>query len=254
MRTLLKWAGWLAAIVVVSSLTRLARAYEPTAAYQQRVIRGFTVLVSTEARRQERELEEGLRELEQQLGRVVDVLPEKPLADLRRIRIWVEWRSPRDVTAEFHPSAAWLKENGYNPDKARCVEIGDVTRFVAWSRGEQPWMVMHELAHGYHFTVLGEHHQGIKDAFEAAKADGRYDSVAYVHGSQRKRAYALNDEKEYFAELTEAYLGKNDFYPFTRNDLAKHDPAGFRLMEQVWGAAQHEPAGQARDGRPASAE
>jgi hypothetical protein len=61
-----------------------------------------------------------------------------------------------------------------------------------------------------------------------------YDSVRYVHGGT-KRAYAAENPKEYFAELSEAYFGQNDFYPFTRADLKRHDGVGFRLMEQVWG-------------------
>lgn len=45
--------------------------------------------------------------------------------------------------------------------------------------------------------------------------------------------FILN-EKEYFAELTEAYFGKNDFYPFTRAELKTHDPKGYRMIEAVW--------------------
>jgi hypothetical protein len=41
--------------------------------------------------------------------------------------------------------------------------------------------------------------------------------------------------KEYFAELTEAYFGKNDFFPFERADLKKYDPTGYKLMQDVWG-------------------
>ena len=47
--------------------------------------------------------------------------------------------------------------------------------------------------------------------------------------------YALTNAKEYFAELSEAYFGRNDFYPFTRKELEKHDPAGYRLMRETWG-------------------
>jgi hypothetical protein len=235
MRVLIKLAGCIAAVLIVSSAVRRARAYDPTSAYEQRTVQGFPVLVSREALKHPRELDAAITELDAQLGRVIDVVGAEPLAALRRIRIWVEWRSPRNVTAEFHPSRAWLKENGYNPDKAGCVEIGDITRFVAWSRGEQPWMVMHELAHGFHFTVLGPDHEGIRAAYKQAVADGRYKSVDYVRGGPKQKAYALGDEKEYFAELTEAYLGKNDFYPFTREDLKKHDPVGYRLAAEVWG-------------------
>ena len=47
--------------------------------------------------------------------------------------------------------------------------------------------------------------------------------------------YGLNNHKEYFAESTEAYLGVNDFYPFVRAELQKHDPRMYKVMEAVWG-------------------
>jgi nucleoid-associated protein YejK len=49
------------------------------------------------------------------------------------------------------------------------------------------------------------------------------------------KAYALQNEKEYFAELTEAYLGKNDFYPFQRQELLNYDKNGYKVLEKVWG-------------------
>jgi hypothetical protein len=135
MRVLIRWAGFMAAVLVVSSLVRRARAFEPTDAYEERRMHGFTILVSRDALKHPRELDAAMTELDAQLGRIVDVVGPEPLAGLRKIRMWVEWRSPLNHTAEFHPSAAWLKVNGYNPEKAGCVEIGDITRFVAWSRG-----------------------------------------------------------------------------------------------------------------------
>ncbi len=49
------------------------------------------------------------------------------------------------------------------------------------------------------------------------------------------RAYALTNAKEYFAECTEAFFTKNDFFPFTRDELQKHDPEMFDLLTQLWG-------------------
>ena len=37
-------------------------------------------------------------------------------------------------------------------------------------------------------------------------------------------------------ELTEAYFGKNDYYPFTRDELEEFDPKGFELMQEAWGS------------------
>jgi len=52
-----------------------------------------------------------------------------------------------------------------------------------------------------------------------------------------ERAYAATNEREYFAETTEAFFGRNDFYPFTRADLEKHDPEMFHLLARVWGVS-----------------
>jgi hypothetical protein len=97
-------------------------------------------------------------------------------------------------------------------------------------------MVLHELAHAYHFLVLGERHPEIAAAYRQAVASRSYESVDYFGGGKR-RAYALVDEKEYFAELSEAYFCRNDYYPFTRADLQRHDPLGYELLQRVWGKA-----------------
>jgi len=45
----------------------------------------------------------------------------------------------------------------------------------------------------------------------------------------------LTNKKEYFSELTEAYFGRNDFYPFSRSDLKEYDPVGYQMMVDCWG-------------------
>ena len=40
---------------------------------------------------------------------------------------------------------------------------------------------------------------------------------------------------EYFAEGTEAYFDRNDFYPFVRAELKEHDPVLHDLLEEIWG-------------------
>jgi len=47
--------------------------------------------------------------------------------------------------------------------------------------------------------------------------------------------YAANNDKEYFAEGTEAYFYRNDFYPFVRAELKEHDPVLHDLLEEIWG-------------------
>jgi hypothetical protein len=49
---------------------------------------------------------------------------------------------------------------------------------------------------------------------------------------------------EYFAETTEAFFSRNDFFPFTREELKQHDPEMEKLLEQLWGS----PASRASTG------
>lgn len=205
----------------------------PTSLYKPESIQGFTILINPTVLNHRTDAQAMRKELTVQLTQITRVVPAKLLGQLRKVRIWVEWNRKINGAAEFHPSADWLRQNGYNPDKAGDIEISNARNFVHWSRSDQPWMVMHELAHAYHFRVLGETYAGIKAAYQQAQRRSLYQSVAYIKGGQ-KRAYALTNAKEYFAELSEAYWGKNDFYPFIRPELKQYDPVGYQLMQTVW--------------------
>ena len=98
----------------------------------------------------------------------------------------------------------------------------------------QPCVMLHELAHAYHDQVLDFEDRQIKDRFAAAKDAGLYGSVLHIDGRERKH-YALTDHKEFFADMTDAYVRTNDFYPFVRSELLRHDPETYRLLEGIWG-------------------
>jgi len=210
------------------------RAFDPQSAYQEQSIQGFTVLVNQQVLAEARAAANVHDELARQFGEVVEVVPPPAVSALRKVRVWVEWSKRPDAGAQFHISQGWLEKNGYNPAKAGGIEISNSVNFVNWSRAEQPCMVLHELAHAYHILVLGESNPEIAAAYRQAVESRSYESVDYAGGG-KKRAYALVNEKEYFAELSEAYFGRNDYYPFTRADLRRHDPVGYELMQRLWG-------------------
>ncbi|MCH2112577.1 MAG: hypothetical protein MK213_06930 [Planctomycetes bacterium] len=94
-------------------------------------------------------------------------------------------------------------------------------------------MVLHELSHAWHHQVLTYEHEGIREAYLDAVASTEWENVRYARGGT-KRAYALNNPQEYFAEITEAYFGFNDFFPFVRGELLVFDPQGAELLAKVW--------------------
>ena len=62
---------------------------------------------------------------------------------------------------------------------------------------------------------------------------GLYENVLLYTGKE-VRHYAATDHKEYFAEATEAFFYRNDFYPFVRAELARHDPELHKLLLKIW--------------------
>lgn len=207
--------------------------FVPTAAYETRTVEGWTVRVNQALLKEQPELgARALRLLETKLFEIRRVVPKAACARLQKVPIWLGVDDGSAPCAEYHPSREWLRDNGYNPEKAKAVEIGNASRFLAWSV-QQPAMVLHELAHAYHDQVLGFDHAGIRQAFQAATEGKRYEAVLRING-KTERAYALSNDREYFAEATEAFFGTNDFYPFVRAELKQHDPGMERLLREVW--------------------
>ena len=207
--------------------------YTPTEDYEVHSIKGWTVLVNPAIGKEDPQLKtDTLALLDNQLYQIARVIPAPALANLRTIEIWVELEMPKTACMCYHVSKDWLGPNGYNPRKEGTVEIGNARAFLEWTRG-QPWMVLHELAHGYHDKVFGFEDPKIKAAWQRMVDSGDFDSVGHIGGNPR-RHYALENQMEYFAETTEALYGTNDFHPYVRSELAQVDPEGMATVRACW--------------------
>jgi len=179
-----------------------------------------------------------LKLLEAKLADITLVVPAERLAKLQTVPIVLDLTHGKLRAMQYHPSPEWLEEHGYARDLAKCVHICEATDFVAPRQvNEQPWVVLHELAHAYHDQVLGFDDVNIVAAYERFKQSGRGDSVLLITG-KRVKHYGLRDQKEFFAEMTEAYFGMNDFFPFNRAELMTAEPEIFELLQTIWGQSQ----------------
>lgn len=205
--------------------------WDSTSAYREQTILGWRVLVNEKLIAETNLCRRTLKVLEAQLAQITNAIPAGPLKQLREIPIWVERSSNQFPCMCYHESREWLRNHGVNPEKTGGVELANPETFLSWIK-EQPWMVLHELAHGYHNRFLSDNNPDIKRTYEAAKTSGKYNSV--LRAGKRERHYALNNEKEYFAEVTESFFGKNDFQPFTREELKTFDPEIYSLLFKLW--------------------
>jgi hypothetical protein len=209
---------------------------------QTRVMAGWTVHVSTHLLDKEPvATARALELLKTQLEEIARVAPQAAVAELQKVPLWVSPEYPGvKPHAEYHPDVGWLREHGRDPAMAKSVEFTNVRIFEAETR-RMPNFALHELAHAYHDRVLakGFANPEIKAAYEKAKASGKYDRVERWHGNGKpntfERAYAMTDPMEYFAETSEAFFSRNDFFPFTRDELKRHDPEMFALLAKLWG-------------------
>ena len=206
--------------------------YTPTDRYERRTLLGWPILINPELDTDPTLKARTLRLLEDHLYRITRKIPPSALNHLRSIPIWVERDMPKTACMCYHVSRDWLIPNGYNPDKEGAVEVGNAAAFLEWTQG-QPWMVLHELAHGYHDQVFGFDDPEIAAAWQARVDAGDFDSVLHISGATR-RHYGLTNPMEYFAETTESFFGCNDFYPFVRGELMQADPRGVELMKATW--------------------
>ena len=209
------------------------------AGYRKDNLRGFTLYFSDEVMKENdaSTLErKPLEALEQELMVVERVLPADKVKHLKAVPIWVEWdervalgngRAGSAVAVFYGGHQSNLLGEDKNPLKANAVTI---LRLKGLTNEHQPktdsgrCVTLHELAHAFHHHVLGDSLL-VKQTYRQAMERKLYDP----------EVYAATNEREYFAELSCAYLDRLDYFPRNREELKKNDPKGYEMMEKLWG-------------------
>lgn len=218
--------------------------------YERRRMQGYSVMIplaSVADPNRTGVLAQAVELLDRKLADM-DALVAKPFSDFfKRRRIWCEFGSGSTTggAAEHHPNREWLRNNGRYVEKYNCVEISNLESFVYACGSNQPLMILHEYAHAYHFSFSDAYtnQAGVLAAYNNAVNAGLYTNVDYIGAdgqvSKRGTAYALTNEKEFFAENTEAYFDGNEFYPHTRAQLKEYDRLTWELMEYIWAGGNY---------------
>ena len=202
----------------------------------RRDIEGWAVFVEPALIEGEHAVEgvKALSMLANHLQRIKILVPAEPLEQLQKIELCIEHSHPKLKAMQYHPSKGWLVANGHDPRLARKVHITQARELLSRKQMlKHPAVILHELAHGYHDQFLSFDNPEIIAAFDRAKEAGIYEDVLLYTG-KNVRHYGLSNHKEYFAEGTEAYFYRNDYYPFVRAELKQHDPGLHDLLRKVW--------------------
>ncbi len=172
--------------------------------------------------------------LENKLLDICAVVPPERLKKLQTVVIVLDLDHGKLGPMQYHPGKQWLLDNGYSPDLAKCVHLPRAKDLPTRRNiNEQPWVILHELAHAYHDQVLGFNHPRVIEAYERFKKGG-HGEKALLYNGNRVKHYGLTNPMEFFAEMTEAYFGVNDFYPFNRAELKENEPEIHTLLTDIW--------------------
>lgn len=201
-----------------------------TAEYGYVKLQGHGVYISPEAMADKATMNRVLALLNTDLQKIHELLPPAAIKAVEDVTFWVARNDPGMAMYYYGRNEAVA-----NPDKRGGIAINDMRKYLSGAP-YKPFLVLHELSHAYHDLVLGFDNSIVKWAFDLAVSGHRYESVR--RNGRLERAYALNDHKEYFAEISSAYWGRNDYFPHTRADLERFDPSGFAMIEKVWAVAK----------------
>jgi len=206
--------------------------------FEIRNVEGWTVYINRDVPRQHpKELAQTLEHLRWELYQVKLAVPAEAVSNMQEnTPIWMEY-SER-VSLSYHPSRNWLIARGYTVPKDPRSMMSLSVRSHYRDSYRHPFVVFHELAHGYDFHFIGKGRRYGNDEcqknYERMMKTKTYERVQIWHGRKGSH-YGRTNRMEYFAESSEAYFAVNDIYPFVRAELRAHDPKMAGLIERYWG-------------------
>lgn len=210
--------------------------------FETRQINGFTVFLSTQAIKEaKKENGRPFKALQEEFDDLVKLFKPATLNYLRTVLIFIEWdKEHGDALAIFRGGPHGL--GPVDQLKSNAIEVFSLKKLAAEKQGPakvQRLILLHEMAHAVDHWLWGFSNANIEFAYKQAMERKLYDSVKDEHGRMVK-PYAATSAAEYFAELTCAYFNRCNYYPFTREELKKHDPVGFKMMQDVWASTERD--------------
>ncbi len=210
----------------------------PDDRFEVRNLEGWTAYINRDVPKQHPEqTARTLEHLGWELYQIKLAVPALAVSDMQKhTAIWIEYQEKVDLS--YHPERAWLLERGYPIPRDFPSFMSLSVKTHVGDSYRHPFVVFHELAHGYdyHFIGKGRDYGNAESQahYERMMKAGRYEKVMIWDGRTGSH-YARSNRMEYWAESSEAYFAVNDIYPFVRAELRDHDPQMARFVERYWG-------------------
>ena len=234
----------------VPGITEGLRSFKPAKAVNYRVpertyvitnLNGWSVHLEQELVEEQRELaDKATHRLAEKLQVVLSLVPSQTHARLQRLPIFLllgeeSKKGGRDNGAEYFQKHAPDYWNWIDPRWGSALVIYSARNYVWLSDEWAVRLLIHELAHAWHLEQWPEEQEDILAAWKHARANNLYLNVKAVNGTMIPRAYSMDNQLEYFAELSCAFFWKGEYEPFDRKALQIYDPVGVAMLRKMWG-------------------
>ncbi|MFC4311266.1 hypothetical protein ACFPN2_19360 [Steroidobacter flavus] len=212
---------------------------DPPRAYERHA-RKFNIYVERSLLAGDAKLaDEALGKLERSVAEVFAALPERAASELKNLRFYLLWGTDapeggRDSGMSYIRRGEPLNYPKLDPEWNHVVVVYSAVNLMYLDSTWTKKALMHELAHAWHITHWPEKHPPILNAYQAAKAEGRYRQIKDRKGKVIPEAYALTNQLEYFAELSAMYFVGGNYFPFDRAGVTNYDPTGARMVRDLW--------------------
>jgi len=200
--------------------------------------RGFQFYVRPLVAKDKALYENVRKSIKRNIDDIYETVPARLVSIFRQARVFIELdkRSIGTDGAVYISKAGHISHvvnaaiNEKNiPQKFNSIEYRNARDFSN-SNSE---MLLHELGHAFHAHLPGGFENAyVKEVFGIAKARKIY----------KPDDYCMNNEREYFADLTSVYFckpgqraGRTD--PKTKEWLQENDPQGYMMIQKVYGVS-----------------
>lgn len=224
----------------------------PPRDYAAHELHGWSVLVEKQLADEAPELANAaLARLEEKLGQAAAALPAAALPDLLEVKIFLMYGSRataggRNSGLEYFRAVAPEHRTGLDPRMGSSIVVYSAENYAKLPELWALKALVHEFGHAQHLEHWPEDRADIYDAWDHAMKNGLYQVVRDEDQDAHVPNYAAQNHLEYFAELTAMYFVGGNYFPKNRAGLKAYDPAGYALVEKLWGV-DNDPARPATD-------
>jgi hypothetical protein len=180
-----------------------------------------------------------LARLNKNIDQVLEILPPHSHPFIARQQFWMMY-GPKATAGGKASGLAYFRPGSPKFDVKRderwnsVVVVYDAKNYVALTDLWALKAVLHELAHAYQLEQWPEKEPHILAAYDNAMSQNLYRNVKNDKGGVFSKAYATQNQLEYFAETSCMFFARCNYQPYHRLELKQYDPVGYEMIRRQW--------------------